>query len=167
MYLSLEVWEPSCHPQTKGTPHRALIHGGRCSRWLCKGSSKCHTQRHRQGWLGWLCSPGQKHFRSTNEKDQNWLFLWNMKQKEHHRDTFLPKFENYVLLADYNNEWLIELLETNTDKDIVMRLILEKGCYMSLQQFKQEHASSFLIPFRKEWWNRPRQGTLMPWTLML
>ena len=53
-------------------------------------------------------------------------------------DAFLLKFENYTLLVDYNNEQLIELLETNTDKDIVMCLILEKGRYASLQQFKAD-----------------------------
>ena len=75
----------------------------------------------------------KKHFRSTNEKNQNQLSLWNLKRKGHPMDIFLLKFENYVLLADYNNEWLIKLLETNVDKEIVTHLILEMGRYTSLQ----------------------------------
>ena len=80
----------------------------------------------------------EKHFRSTNEKDQNQLALWNLKQKGHPMDMFLLKFENYALLADYNDTWQIELLEQNADKEIVSRLILEKGRYASLQQFKAD-----------------------------
>ena len=45
----------------------------------------------------------EKHFRSTNKKDQNQLALWNLKQKGHPMDTFLLKFENYALLAEYDN----------------------------------------------------------------
>ena len=71
----------------------------------------------------------EKHFRSTNEKDQNWLALQNLKQKGHPMDVFLLKFENYTLLADYDDTWQIELLEQNADKEIVSHLILEKRCY--------------------------------------
>ena len=78
----------------------------------------------------------EKHFRSTNEKDQNQLALRNLKQKGHPMDAFLLKFENYALLADYNDTQLIELLEQNADKEIVSHLILEKGCYASLLLFK-------------------------------
>ena len=74
----------------------------------------------------------EKYFRSTNEKDQNWLALRNLPQKGHPMDAFLLKFENYALLADYDDTWQIELLEQNMDKEIVLRLILEKGHYASL-----------------------------------
>ena len=80
----------------------------------------------------------EKHFRSTNEKDQNQLALQNLKQKGHPMDTFLLKFENYALLADYADTRQIELLEQNADKEIVSHLILEKGHYASLHQFKAD-----------------------------
>ena len=79
----------------------------------------------------------KKHFRSTNEKDQNWLALRNLKQKGHPMDVFLLKFENYTLLADYDDTQQIELLEQNTDKEIVSRLILEKGHYTSVRMHWQ------------------------------
>ena len=44
----------------------------------------------------------KKHFRSTNEKDQNRLALRNLKQKDHPMEVFLLKFENYALLANYD-----------------------------------------------------------------
>ena len=80
----------------------------------------------------------EKHFRSTNKKDQNRLALRNLKQKGHPMDVFLLKFENYALLADYDDTWQIELLEQNTDKEIISHLILEKGRYASLHQFKAD-----------------------------
>ena len=80
----------------------------------------------------------KKHFRSTNEKDQNWLALWNLKQKEQPMEVFLLKFENYTLLADYDETRQIELLEQNADKEIISRLILEKGCYTFLDTFKAD-----------------------------
>ena len=51
-------------------------------------------------------------------------------------EAFLLKFENYALLADYDQTRQIELLEQNTDREIVSRLILEKGHYMFLDTFK-------------------------------
>ena len=51
---------------------------------------------------------------------------------------FLLKFENYALLADYDDTQQIELLEQNADKEIVLHLILEKGCYASLHLFKAD-----------------------------
>ena len=75
---------------------------------------------------------------SRNKKDQNWLALRNLKQKEHPMEVFLLKFENYTLLADYDKTRQIELLEQNTDREIVLRLILEKGCYMFLNTFKAD-----------------------------
>ena len=80
----------------------------------------------------------EKHFRSTNEKDQNWLALQNLKQKEHPMEAFLLKFENYTLLADYDETRQIELLEQNADNEIISRLILEKGCYTFLDTFKAD-----------------------------
>ena len=80
----------------------------------------------------------EKHFRSTNEKDQNQLALRNLKQKEHPMDAFLLKFENYTLLADYDETRQIELLEQNADKEIVSHLILEKGRYKFLDTFKAD-----------------------------
>ena len=80
----------------------------------------------------------EKHFQSTNEKDQNWLALQNLKQKGHPMDMFLLKFENYALLADYGDTQQIELLEQNADKEIVSHFILEKGHYASLRQFKAD-----------------------------
>ena len=52
-------------------------------------------------------------------------------------DAFLVKFEKYALLADYNDTRQIELLEQNTDKEIVSRLILEKGHYTSIRMHWQ------------------------------
>ena len=75
-----------------------------------------------------------------------------------------------MLLVDYNDVWHIELLMQNADKTIVSHLILEKGCYASLCQFKedlQEHVSSFLISYRKEWQIGSAEKTLMAWILML
>ena len=80
----------------------------------------------------------EKHFRSTNEKDQNRLALRNLKQKENPMEAFLLKFENYALLAEYDETRQIELLEQNADKEIVMRLILEKGRYTFLDAFKAD-----------------------------
>ena len=51
---------------------------------------------------------------------------------------FLLKFENYALLADYEDVWLIELLEANADQAIVSCLILEKGIYTDLDLFKTD-----------------------------
>ena len=80
----------------------------------------------------------EKHFRSTNKKDQNRLALWNLKQKEHPMEAFPLKFENYTLLADYDDTRQIELLEQNADKEIVSHLILEKEHYTFLDTFKAD-----------------------------
>ena len=53
-------------------------------------------------------------------------------------EVFLLKFENYALLADYDETWQIELLEQNADKEIVSCLILEKGRYTFLDTFKAD-----------------------------
>ena len=39
--------------------------------------------------------------------------------------------------TQYPEDWLIELLEQNADCQIVKRLILEKGCYTSVADFKK------------------------------
>ena len=80
----------------------------------------------------------KKHCRSTNERDQNRLALRNLKQKGHPMDAFLLKFENYTLRVDYDETQQIELLEQNADEEIVMHLILEKGCYTFLNAFKAD-----------------------------
>lgn len=74
----------------------------------------------------------ENHFCSTNKKDQNRAYLHNLKQKGHPMDAFLLKFKNYTLLAEYDDMWQIELLETNMDNDIITCLILESGRYSSL-----------------------------------
>ena len=80
----------------------------------------------------------EKHFRSTNEVDQNRAWIRDLKQKNHPMEAFLLKFENYTLLANYEDVWLIKLLEANTDRAIVSRLILEKGRYTDLDLFKAD-----------------------------
>ena len=52
-------------------------------------------------------------------------------------EVFLLKFENYTL-ADYDETQQIELLQQNADKEIVSRLILEKGSYTFLDTFKAD-----------------------------
>ena len=85
----------------------------------------------------------EKHFRSTNEKDQNRLALRNLKQKEHPMEVF-----------DKTRQ--IELLEQNVDKEIVSRLILEKGCYTFLDTFK---ADLWQAGARKQLLNFIQKGT--------
>ena len=80
----------------------------------------------------------EKHFRSTNEVDQNRAWIRDLKQKNHPVEAFLLKFENYALLANYEDVWLIELLEANVDWAIVSCLILEKGRYTNLDLFKAD-----------------------------
>ena len=80
----------------------------------------------------------EKHFRSTNEVDQNRAWIRDLKQKNHPMEAFLLKFENYALLANYEDVRLIELLEANADRAIVSRLILEKGRYTDLDLFKAD-----------------------------
>ena len=80
----------------------------------------------------------EKHFRSTNEVDQNHAWIRDLKQKNHPMGAFLLKFENYALLANYEDVRLIELLEANADRTIVSHLILEKGRYTDLDLFKAD-----------------------------
>ena len=81
------------------------------------------------------------------------------------------KIENYTLLANYDKTRQIELLEQNADKEIVSRLILEKGRYAFLDTFKadlqQAGARKQLLSFiQRERWNESAGKTLTPWTLM-
>ena len=80
----------------------------------------------------------EKHFQATNEVDQNRAWIRDLKQKNHPMEVFLLKFENYALLANYEDVQLIELLEANTDRAIVSCLILEKGRYTDLDLFKAD-----------------------------
>ena len=113
----------------------------------------------------------EKHFWSTNKKDQNQLALWHLKEKGHPMEAFLLKFENYALLTDYDKTRQIELLEQNADKKIVMCLILEQGRYMFLDTFKadlqQAGARKQLLDFiQKGTAEQSSKKTLMPWTSM-
>ena len=80
----------------------------------------------------------EKHFQVTNEVDQNRAWIRDLKQKNHPMEVFLLKFENYALLANYEDVQLIELLEANTDRAIVSCLILKKGRYTDLDLFKAD-----------------------------
>ena len=80
----------------------------------------------------------EKHFRSTNEVDQNHAWIRDLKQKNHLMEVFLLKFKNYTLLATYEDVRLIKLLEANADWAIVSRLILKKGRYTNLDLFKAD-----------------------------
>ena len=80
----------------------------------------------------------EKHFWSTNEVDQNHVWIRALKQKNHPMEAFLLKFKNYTLLANYEDVRLIELLEANADRVIVSHLILEKGRYTDLDLFKAD-----------------------------
>ena len=80
----------------------------------------------------------EKHFCSTNKVDQNHAWIRDLKQKNHPMEAFLLKFENYALLANYEDVWLIELLEANADRVIILHLILEKGRYTNVDLFKAD-----------------------------
>ena len=53
-------------------------------------------------------------------------------------DMFITRFEMFQTLAKYPENQLIELLEQNANWQIVKRLILEKGHYMSIADFKKD-----------------------------
>ena len=53
-------------------------------------------------------------------------------------DTFITRFDMFQALAQYPEDWLIELLEQNADRQIIERLILEKGHYMTVADFKKD-----------------------------
>ena len=53
-------------------------------------------------------------------------------------DTFITRFDMFQALAQYPEDQLIELLEQNADQQIVKMLILEKGCYTTVVDFKKD-----------------------------
>ena len=78
------------------------------------------------------------NFRSSNEKDWNRKALSSLKQGSTPMDTFITRFNTFQALAQYPEDRLIKLLEQNADRQIVERLILEKGHYTSVADFKKD-----------------------------
>ena len=78
------------------------------------------------------------NFRSSNEKDWNRKALSSLKQGSTLMDIFITRFDMFQALAQYPEDQLIELLEQNADQQIVKRLILEKGCYTTVADFKKD-----------------------------
>ena len=78
------------------------------------------------------------NFWSSNEKDRNRKALSSLKQGLTPMDTFITRFDTFQALAQYPEDWLIELLEQNADRQIIERLILEKGCYTTVVDFKKD-----------------------------
>ena len=77
------------------------------------------------------------NFWSSNEKDWNRKALSSLKQGSTPMDMFITGFDMFQALAQYPEDWLIELLEQNANQQIVERLILEKGHYMSMVDFQK------------------------------
>ena len=78
------------------------------------------------------------NIRSSNEKDWNRKALSFLKQGSTPMDMFITRFDTFQALAQYPEDWLIELLEQNANQQIVERLILEKGCYTMVVDFKKD-----------------------------
>ena len=78
------------------------------------------------------------NFQSSNEKDWNRKALLSLKQGSTPMDTFITRFDTFQALAQYPEDWLIELLEQNANQQIVERLILEKGHYITVVDFKKD-----------------------------
>ena len=78
------------------------------------------------------------NFWSSNKKDWNRKALLSLKQGSTLMDTFITRFDMFQALAQYPEGWLVELLEQNADQQIIKRLILEKGCYMAVADFKKD-----------------------------
>ena len=53
-------------------------------------------------------------------------------------DIFIMRFDTFQALANCPEDQLIELLEQNADWQIIERLILEKGCYISVADFQKD-----------------------------
>ena len=53
-------------------------------------------------------------------------------------DTFITRLNMFQAPAQYPEDWLIELLEQNADRQIVESLILEKCHYMAVVDFKKD-----------------------------
>ena len=78
------------------------------------------------------------NFWSTNKKDWNRKALLSLRQGSTSMDTFITRFDMFQALAEYPEDWLIELLEQNTNRQIIKRLILENGCYTSVAGCKKD-----------------------------
>ena len=78
------------------------------------------------------------NFQFTNEKNWNRKALSSLKQGSTLMDTFITRFNTFEALAKYSEDHLIELLEQNANRQIVERLILEKGHYTSVEDFKKD-----------------------------
>ena len=78
------------------------------------------------------------NFWSSNEKDWNRKALSSLKQGLTPMNTFITRFDMFQALAQYPEDWLIELLEQNANRQIVKRLILEKGHYTAVVDFKKD-----------------------------
>ena len=78
------------------------------------------------------------NFWSSNEKDWNRKALLSLKQGSTPMDTFITRFDMFQALAQYPEDGLIELLEENANQQIVKRLILEKGHYTTVADFKKD-----------------------------
>ena len=78
------------------------------------------------------------NFQSSNEKDWNRKALSSLKQGLILMDTFITRFNTFQALAQYPEDQLIKLLEQNADQQIIERLILEKGCYTHMADFKKD-----------------------------
>ena len=78
------------------------------------------------------------NFRSSNEKDWNQKALSSLKQGSTLMDTFITRFDMFQAPAQYPEDQLIELSEQNANQQIIKRLILEKGCYMTVADFKKD-----------------------------
>ena len=78
------------------------------------------------------------NFWSSNEKDWNRKALSSLKQGLTPMDMFITRFDTFQALAQYPEDQLIELLEQNANQQIVERLILEKGCYTTVVDFKKD-----------------------------
>ena len=78
------------------------------------------------------------NFWSTNEKDWNRKALSSLKQGSTPMDMFITRFNTFQALTKYLEDQLIKLLEQNTDWQIIERLILEKGHYTSVVDFKKD-----------------------------
>ena len=78
------------------------------------------------------------NFWSINEKDWNRKALSSLRWGLTPMDTFITRFDMFQALTKYSEDQLIELLEQNPNQQIVEMLILEKGCYMSVADFKKD-----------------------------
>ena len=78
------------------------------------------------------------NFWSTNKKDWNRKALSSLKQGSTPMNTFITRFNMFQALAKYPEDQLIKLLEQNADWQIIKRLILEKGHYTLVAEFKKD-----------------------------